>query len=192
MQHSYIKITVLALSFSTTSCYTVRQSYVGNSHLQQLGQSSSSIMANYGPPDRTTSDGSSGQILIYEQIAQVSYTNASASSYSRYGTNSAALYGNGAAVGASRTAGAQYSTGNAFTQTSEIKAYKQFFVNNQNVVYFVRTNTGDQYSYSKCLSPGKTWALAGCGILYWPTLFVTVPVAAIVNAKAKKNGTTCK
>ena len=188
----YKLVVLLVIGFSVSSCYTVRASYAGNPHLRQLGQSKASIIANYGPPDRTSDDGSNGQVLIYEQVGQVSITNSSAASYSRYNTVGAAAYGNGAAVGASRTAGTQYATGSAYTQTTEVRAYKQFYVNPTNTVYFVRTNTGDEYTYSRCFDKGKSWTATGLSCLLVYPIIVTVPLTIIKQSQAKKRGEVCQ
>ena len=192
MKYFALKLSLLSLSFLATSCYTTRSIYAGNPNLRQLGNSRASILANYGAPDRQTDDGSGGQILVYEQVGRVTLTRDNSLSQSRVNSAGAVVYGDGATVGASQSVGSYSSSGSSLTQSAEVKAYKQFFVNNQNVVYYVRTNTGDEYSYSKCLNSVNTWLLAGCGLLYWPSLFITVPVATLAQVKAKKNGTICK
>ena len=193
MNHtSTAKSLLIALSFFTTSCYTTRYTFSGNVHQQRIGQSKNNLLRDYGAPDRVTEDGAGGQILVYENFGQFTSTSASAASYGRSATSGAAIYGNGAVVAASQGSNAQYATGNSLSRTVQTKEYANFFVNNQNMVYDVKANTGDKFSTSRCFNPGKTWlATAASGLLIWP-LIITVPVAAVCNIKAKKNGTICK
>lgn len=142
--------------FSLTSCWvnqTVVKTppkYTGNVYQKMQGKSKNSILQSMSAPDRTTSDGNGGEILIYEKKSTISNTNSAASSTSY--TNSAAVagynqYGNPAAVGASRTnSGYNYASQ---TVTSEEKAYIHFFIDRNGTCYKVNTNVGDTYSPAK-------------------------------------------
>lgn len=58
---------ILACSFLFTSCYTTQYVSLQDDYNAKLnGKSHSEIIELLGPPDRTTSDGNGGEILIYE------------------------------------------------------------------------------------------------------------------------------
>lgn len=140
----------LSSCWVNTSVVTSPPRYKGNVYKKMVGMTKNSILQTMSAPDRTTSDGNGGEILIYEKRSTISNTRSSAASSSY--TNSAAVagynqYGNPAAVGASQTnSGYNYASQ---TVVSEEKAYIHFFINNQGKCYKVNANVGDEYYPAK-------------------------------------------
>ena len=180
-----IFVCIVVCMFSLTSCWVNKQvvtnppKYMGNVYKKMEGKSKNYILQSLSAPDKITSDGNGGEILVYEKKTTITNTTAAATSSSY--TNSAVVsgydiyYGNPAAVGASKTkSGYDYASQ---TVTSEKKTYIHFFINSYGKCYRVNTNVGNIYS------PAETTCVRVANKdLLWTlippaTIFVGIPVS---------------
>ena len=196
-----IIIILIIIPLILNSCYInhqiVHYKFEYNAYQACMGKSKNEILRTIGVPNRSMSDGAGGEVLVYENTT---ITTQAYQSYVTYGASqsaSAAVYGNGSAVGLTYGRYGQVTTGNGTSQTTAHTNYLHLFVDKNGVVYDFRSNTnGDIYSsavnYERCYS--NFWSI------YWvvltavfpPDLLVTVPLVIIKHHKAKKNGEICK
>ena len=156
MKKSLIFSVLLLIAISLSSCWTTSyvtvtdkpSEYQGNRYKKMVGMTKSQIIQAMGDvPEKSMSDGGTGEIMVYENRSLVTNSSASSSTTSRTASAAVAgynIYGNPAAVGASQTnTNYGYSSN---TTTQEHKAYVNFFIDSNNKCYNVQTNIGDIYS----------------------------------------------
>ena len=192
MKYKFVVLLFFTL-FSLFSCYTTHYTYVGNSFQKCIGQSKNEIVRTIGAPDRIQDDGAGGSILIYEQQMLTTFSTANSASYGRSTTVGAAVYGNGGIIGASDTRAGQVSSMNGLSQSIISKTYVNLFINSQNVVYDFKSNYGALYNVSRCydIKANKKIKLIW-GIIWFPSLLFSIPIANHKRHLAEKNGELCK
>src|ERR1035441_6084330 len=98
-----ILIILIVIPLILNSCYInhqiVHYKFEYNAYQACMGKSKNEILRTMGVPNRSMSDGAGGEVLIYENTT---ITTQAYQSYITYGASqsaSAAVYGNGSAVG---------------------------------------------------------------------------------------------
>lgn len=113
-----IKLLLLTLlgCFLMTSCYVTNRVPLQDDYNQAYkGQSSNEIITQFGAPDRQTDDGAGGRILIYEKTE---FTSVATAENVNYYTGT-------------------YTPG---SRTTANTTYLQFYINQDNICYSVKTN----------------------------------------------------
>lgn len=187
------KIAILSfLLFALSSCYTYKTSFVGNIHQNAIGKSKNEILRTYGVPERITDDGANGSVLVYEQQSQTTISNAGGYSYGRSASVGGAIYNNGGMIGAQQTRSGQVSAMSGVSQTFNNKTFCYLYLNPEGIVYDFKSNYGAQFQDYRCFSKVKTWLFVGLTCVGVYPAVISIPVAIILQRKAKKNGEICK
>lgn len=133
MRHSLLIFTVFLLASSMlTSCRTYYEVSMANDYTNAfVGKSHNDVVCALGAPDRETSDGAGGTILIYEDYTSQSVATASNVNY----------------LTGTYTPGAR---------TTAYTDYVHLYINPEGVCYNVNTNHTKEVS---SFSPGKTIGL---------------------------------
>lgn len=130
MRNSLSKLTIMAIACLFTSC----MSYVPTTYYVSMeedyakafvGSHHNVIVSSLGAPDRETSDGAGGTILIYEKVTTTSNSNSIATAY------------NVNYYSKTYTPGAQTNTNTVTTQNT---SYIHVFIGADGVCYGVKTN----------------------------------------------------
>lgn len=133
-------ISVLGLAFLASCSTTYTVSLQREYERDFVGKSHNYIVSAFGAPDRTTSDGNDGQILIYEDTAILSQEVATNVNYN------------------TRT----YTPG---TYSTTSKTYAHFYVDHYGNCYKVKTNrTEERVDAAKVRQNDKA---VGIGLLAW-------------------------
>lgn len=132
MRNSLSKLTIMAIACLFTSCmsYVPTTSYVSMEEDYAkafVGSHHNVIVSSLGAPDRQTSDGAGGTILIYEKVTTTSNSN----------SNSIATAYNVNYYSKTYTPGAQTNTNTVTTQNT---SYIHVFIGADGVCYGVKTN----------------------------------------------------
>lgn len=168
MKHSVFYLLIVAMvSCFLTSCTTKSFTYTQSVPVSKLsdytteyvGKPHNYIVSSLGAPDRQTSDGAGGTILIYEETT-VTSTSSSNSVAAAYNVN----YFN-----------KTYTPGTATTTQSVQSAntsYIHLFVNSEGVCYNVKTNhqkiiQEEREGQRKALSKGGKIALFGSPVILY-------------------------
>lgn len=135
----------ILLSFLLTACYTTQYVPLETQYNEfWKGKHKTEIIQAYGVADRTESDGGKGYIMIYEEFT----INTSSSAYGDVRTSA---YTNSVNTNI---------TGKEYSSSSESRDYKEFFMDENDECYLVRTNyvkTEQVYSKKK-----TNWLIYGC------------------------------
>ena len=127
MKRSFLSFAIIMIvSCLITSCTaykTFRVSKLSDYTTEFVGKPHNHIVATLGAPDRQTSDGAGGSILIYEKTTTTSTSNSVAAAYNiNY-------------ISGTYTPGTKTST-----STSEHTSYIHLFIDKDGVCYAVKTN----------------------------------------------------
>lgn len=121
---SFAVIMIISCLFTSCTVYnTSRVSMLSDYTTEFVGKPHNHIVATLGAPDRQTSDGAGGTILIYEKTTMTSTSNSVAAAY------------NVNYFSKTYTPGTQTST-----STSEYTSYIHLFIDKDGVCYSVKTN----------------------------------------------------
>ena len=131
---SFLVLSSLLFGSCTSTVYLSR---LGDYKERYVGQTERNIILDWGAPSRETSDGNTGKILVYEQLA--------------FNTSSS-----GGTMATSSPLTGPLISSNASTSTSAATSYVQFFINEQDRCYDVITN---HVKEGKEFSIGRTIAL---------------------------------
>ncbi|MBR5832736.1 MAG: hypothetical protein IKY79_09030 [Bacteroidales bacterium] len=173
MRNSLSKLTIMAIACLFTSCmsYVPTTSYVSMEEDYAkafVGSHHNVIVSSLGAPDRQTSDGAGGTILIYEKITTTSNSN----------SNSIATAYNVNYYSKTYTPGAQTNTNTVTTQNT---SYIHVFIGADGVCYGVKTNHQKKVIDEEAVEWNKKAQKKNVKIALWSYLGV-MGAAAIVGA----------
>jgi hypothetical protein len=159
-----------------TSCISTKQAYTGNIHQQDIGKSKNDILRTYGAPDRVIPDGQSGEMLIYENVTEVTNSSFNSAAYGASSSSGHGVYGNGLYAGRVYSSAGIVSRGEAKTEKYNNKEFLNLFLDDKGEVYDYKTNVGSQYSYTDCLNkPLSLFVIIYYGIVFPPSLAISLP-----------------
>ena len=199
-----IKFLLLMLvGFTMTSCWSYKtmtvtdipDKYVGNKFDDLVGMSKSQILSELSVPDRTMDDGLGGEILIYEDKAQITETEGrvTTSSTTNINTKPVTNAWTGQTSLSSTGKTSTTNTQNSTSVTTEYKDYLNVFINQSGVCYKIDTNVGDIYepavTHKECWKEPKR---GGLWLLCPPFVPFGVIYAiwyGVQNAKCKRGET---
>lgn len=145
---SFAVIMIVSCLFTSCTVYKTSQVSMQSDYTTEfVGKPHNHIVATLGAPDRQTSDGAGGTILIYEKTTMTSTSNSVAAAYN-------VNYFSGTYTPGTRTS----------SSTSEHTSYIHLFINKDAVCYAVKTNHEKQVTQvdekaTKKLK--KTWKILG-------------------------------
>lgn len=175
MRNSLSKLTIMAIACLFTSC----MSYVPTTYYVSMeedyakafvGSHHNVIVSSLGAPDRQTSDGAGGTILIYEKVTTTSNSN----------SNSIATAYNVNYYSKTYTPGAQTNTNTVTTQNT---SYIHVFIGADGVCYGVKTNHQKEVIDEEAVESNKKALKKNGKIALWSYLGV-MGAAAIVGVVA--------
>jgi len=140
-----ISLFVVALIAAVSCSETVYAPIENSLNAAWVGKTRADVIRSYGAPDRESSDGENGMILIYERGVEQSYAS------SRHGVFES-----------------DFPDYNVTTYYE--KDYTHFYVNEQNSVYLVKSNlvepSGKKIDWPNTILVGASGA-AAAGMLIW-------------------------
>lgn len=150
------------------------------------------MLTELSVPDRTMDDGLGGEILIYEDKAQVTETEGRVTSSSTTNINTKPVTNTWTGQTSLSSTGRTSTTNtqNSTSVTTEYKDYLNVFINQSGVCYKIDTNVGDIYepavTHKECYkvpNPGLLWML-----IHPITVYGIIPAIwyAAQNAKVKR------
>ena len=190
MRNITIFSVLLLVAMTMSSCWTTNlvtivdqpSRYQGNIYKDMVGMTKAEIINEMGDvPERSMTDGRSGEIIVYENRTLVTHSEAYASLNANSGGRRVIGYdnfGNEITTATSQTnANMGYSSS---TTTRERKLYANFFIGKDGKCYKVQTNVGDIYSPE--LTHNECVKVANPNLLFTliPPITITVGIPVLI------------
>ncbi|MBR5469493.1 MAG: hypothetical protein IKU78_03400 [Paludibacteraceae bacterium] len=171
-------------TFQTVKTVTLKEPgkrYVGNEYKDMIGKTENYILQKMTAPDKESSDGNGGKILVYQDTKWI--TNSSSSSHtSTLGYGSTNTY-------VANTKITSYGNTSLYTDynkkeksvTEQNKKYINFFINDKGICYNVKTNIGDKYERTPGTYQDCTYTHKGIFMDHrWYWLWLLGPIPGII------------